>query len=109
MTQEKFTPPKYEETVHLLFDKQTGEVLATEQRWTLPHGKSPAEPSGQSELFKGIAAGLGKRELDVLVLRGAEGLKAHVKRIDVKLRKPIFEESLSTALEGVSPLRIDAP
>ena len=109
MSQRKFTPPRYEETVHVLFDKQTGEVLATEQRWTLLPGNSLAEPPDQSELFKGIASSLSKRELDVLVLPGSEGLKAHVKRIDVRLRKPIFEESLSTVPEGISPLRIEAP
>ena len=108
MAQSEFTPPRYEKTVHVLFDKQTGEVLATEERWTLPPGTPPAGPSGQSELLKGVASGLSNRELDVLVLGESEGLKAHVKRIDVKRRKPIFEESLGTE-PGVSPLRIDAP
>ena len=109
MSQRKFTPPKYEETVHLLFDKETGEVLATEQRWTLLPENLRAEPTGQSELLKGIASGLGKREVDVLVLQDSEELKAQVKRIDVKLRKPIFEESPSPGSEGTAPLRTDAP
>lgn len=109
MSQRKFTPPEYEETLRILFDKETGEVLATEQRWSLPPGDSAPEPPGQSQLFKGIASSLGKRELDVLVLRGSEEMKAHIKRIDVKLRKPISEEMPSSVPEGVSPLRIDAP
>jgi hypothetical protein len=109
MSQREFTPPKYEETVHVLFDKKTGEVLATEQRWTLVPGDLGAEPSGRSELLRGISASLGDRELDVLVLRGSEELKAQVKRIDVKLRQPIFEESLGPGSEGTSPLRIHAP
>lgn len=109
MSPRKFTPPKYEETVHVLFDKETGEVLATEQRWTLLPGNLRAEPSGQSELLKGIASGPGNRELDVLVLQGSEELKAQVKRIDVKLRKPIFAESVGPGSEAASPLRIQTP
>jgi hypothetical protein len=109
MSRREFTPPRYEETLNVLFDKQTGEVLATEQRWRLLPGESRTEPPGQSELFKGIASSLGKREFDVLVLRGSEELKAYIKQIDVKLRKPIFEEAPSTAPGGVRPLRIDAP
>lgn len=109
MSERKFTPPEYEETLRVLFDKETGEVLATEQRWTLPPGDSLEEPPGRSELLKGIASSLGKRELDVLILRGPEELKAHVKKIDVKLRKPIFEDAPNIAPEGLSPLRIDAP
>lgn len=109
MSPKKFTPPAYEETVHLLFDRQTGEVLATEQHWTLTAGKSLQEPAGQSELFRGMASSFSDRELDVLVLREAEELKAQVQRIDVSLRRPIFEESRSIAPGSVNPARIDAP
>jgi hypothetical protein len=77
MSRREFTPPRYEETLNVLFDRETGEVLATEQRWTLSPGESRAEPPGQSELFKAIASSLGKRELDVIVLRGPEEMKAH--------------------------------
>lgn len=111
MSENAFTPPRYEETMHLVFDKGTGEVVATEQRWTLVQGSYQGEPAVHRELVKGLASSLDKREedLDILVLRESTPLKGVIRRINVQLRKPIVEESIGTVQEGVSPSRIDAP
>lgn len=112
MSRRTFTPPRYEETVHLLFDKHTGDVVASERRWTLTDGAPRAEATGRSRLFEGVCASLGKKpdDLDVLVLRGPDAPDAQIARIDVRHQKPIVEDRVSTtASTGGHPRRIDAP
>ena len=106
-----FTPPRYGETMHLVFDKNTGVVLATERRWNLVRAVTPREPSVQPEVLKSAASLCGKQEddLDVIVLREMSAQKGIPQRIDVRSREPIFEEDLDTSNEGINPSKIDSP
>ncbi len=107
----RFTPPRYEETTHLVFDKNTGVVLATEKRWNLVGAATPQEPSVQPEVLKSVASLCGKQEddLDVIVLREMPTQKVIPQRIDVHSREPIFEEASDTSNEGINPSQIDSP
>src|ERR1700682_4425785 len=96
MPRKKFVPPQYEERLHVLYDRTTGEVLATEEYWSLVQENSGAESPAYSDLLKSVAQQSGKRqeELDVLTLRGASETKRSLRRIDVQSRKPITEEMI---------------
>jgi len=113
MLSRRFTPPRYEKTMHLVFDKNTGAVLATAQRWNLIRDDMPLEPSVQPEVFKSVASDSGKQEdeLDVIVLREVPTTQQGIpNRVDIRSRSPIFEEPLDTSNEGVvNPSRIDSP
>jgi hypothetical protein len=107
----RFAPPRYEETMHLVFDKNTGVVLATERRWNLVRAATPQEPSVQPEVLKSVASLCGKQEddLDAIVLREVPTQKGIPQRVDVRSREPIFEEALDTSNEGINPSQIDSP
>jgi hypothetical protein len=107
----RFTPPRYEETTHLVFDKNTGVVLATEQRWNLVRAATPQEPSVQPEVLKSVASLCGRQEddLDAVVLREVPTQKGIFQRIDVRSREPIFEKALDTSNEVINPSKIDSP
>lgn len=89
MPPKDFTPPKHVETHSYIFDKRTGEILATETRWT----DEGAEPGAVSrDLLHTIAADSGRtpKDLDVLVAKpkATEGAL----RIDVETRKLISKK-----------------
>lgn len=110
MPRKKFLPPQYEESLHVLFDKATGEVLATEERWDLVKENAAMDPPAFSELFRTVARQAGKHveELDVLILRGGSGRQS-IHRVNVHERAPISEEmSVATTKPG-SPSKIAAP
>ena len=72
MPPKDFKPPKHVETHSYIFDKETGEILATETRWT----DEGAEPGAVSrDLLHSIAADSGRtpRDLDVLVTKPRAG------------------------------------
>jgi hypothetical protein len=79
-----FTPPEYVETHLVIFDKTTGEVLATETRWT----DAGAESARGAELLESIAADSGRANDNVDVLE-AKGPPAGLVRVDVVTRELI--------------------
>lgn len=110
MPRKKFIPPQYEESVHVLFDKSTGEVLATEERWDLVDENAVVESPDVSELFRTLAQQVGRRveELDVLILSGASRNQS-IRRVNVHERQPISEEISVAATKPGSPFKIAAP
>jgi hypothetical protein len=86
MHPQDFTPPEYVETHLVIFDTTTGEVLATETRWT----DAGAEPARGEELLKSIAADSGRANDNVDVLE-TKGPPAGLVRVDVVTRELIAE------------------
>jgi hypothetical protein len=88
MAPKDFKPPTHVETHAYIFDKQTGEILATETRWT-DVGVEPASVS--RDLLHTIAADSGRtpKDLDVLVAKPRAGQGAV--RVDVKSRKVLSQ------------------
>ena len=111
MPSRRFTPPRYEQTTHLVFDKNTGVVLATEERWNLARAATPQGPSVKPEVLKSVASLSGKQEddLDAIVLREVPTQNGTPQRIDLRSREPIFEEALDTSNEGINPSKVDSP
>lgn len=111
MSNQDFVPPLYKETACLIFEKKTGKVLATGQRWSLVQDDSMAKQLSQSNLIKVIADNLKKAndELDVLVLDDPQALKAQIKKIDTKSRKPIFAKKPGRSKKQIIPPRFDTP
>jgi hypothetical protein len=86
MPPKDFKPPRHVETHSYIFDRQTGEILATETRWT----DEGAEPGVVSrDLLHSIAADSGRtpKDLDVLVAKAR--VTQGAQRIDVKTRKVV--------------------
>src|SRR5437868_3811163 len=110
MPRKKFIPPHYEERLHVLFDKTTGEVFATEEHWTLVQENAATEFPDSSELLRNLArqAGKGVEELDILILRGGSG-RPSIQRINVHERQPIFEEMTDAMTKLGRPTKIAAP
>ena len=81
-----FTPPEYVETYRVIFDKTTGEVLATETRWT----DAGAEPARGQELLESIAADSGRAHDNMDVLE-TKTPPAGLVRVDVATRELIAE------------------
>jgi hypothetical protein len=82
-----FTPPKYTETHYYIFDKKTGEILATETRWTDEGTEGTADIN--TDLVRRGAEDGDRTERDVDVLEAPKGTyQAHV-RVDVATRKLI--------------------
>ena len=111
MSNQDFAPPLYKETACLIFEKKTGKILATEQRWSLVQDDSMGKQLRQSNLIKVIADNLKKSndELDVLVLDDPQALKAQIKKIDTKSRKTIFAKKFSKAKKQIILPRFDTP
>src|SRR5215210_8663444 len=86
MPPKDFKPPVHVETHAYVFDRHTGEILATETRWT-DEGATPASPSVSRDLLHTIAADSGRtpKDLDVLEVKPRAG-QGPV-RVDVATRK----------------------
>ena len=85
-----FEPPKHTETHAYVFDRTTGEILATHTRWI----DSGAEPVGDAigrELLDGIAKDSNRAVKDVDVLRATPRGSGRVLRVDVKTRKVVVD------------------
>jgi len=82
-----FTPPKYTETHHYIFDKKTGEILATETRWT-DEGAERAQEIN-TDLVRRLAEDSGRAERDIDVLQAPKGTYQGHLRVDVATRKLI--------------------
>jgi hypothetical protein len=111
MAKRSFTPPKYEETLHLLFEKKTGKVIATERRWALVEATPTKTLHASSDVLDRVISGLGRRasDFDVLVLGGAEALKAPVTRVDVRRRIPVRRDIRRWMATAAYPSRIEGP
>jgi hypothetical protein len=82
-----FTPPKYTETHQYIFDKKSGEILATETRWTDEGTEGAAEIN--ADLVRRVASDSGRAEQDVDVLQGPRSPYQGHLRVDVATRKLI--------------------
>jgi hypothetical protein len=111
MDRDTFRPPKYEETLHLLFEKETGKVVASERRWTLIAKKRPAKKPLRSDLLERVIAGLDRpaEEFDVLVVTGSEASKPPASRVDVSKRRPVREKERRGGAKGTGPFRLERP
>lgn len=111
MKNEEFVPPIYKETAYLIFEKKSGKILATEQRWSLVQADSTSKHPSQSNLIKVLADNLNKAsdELDMLVLDDPQALKAQIKKIDTKSRKPIFARKLARSKKQIISPRFGMP
>jgi hypothetical protein len=100
MAPKDFKPPPHVESHAYIFDKRTGEILATETRWT----DEGVEPAGVSrDLLHTIAADSGRtpRDLDVLVAKRRAGHGPV--RVNVKLRKVVSEPAVKLQDVQVTP------
>jgi hypothetical protein len=82
-----FTPPQYTETHHYIFDRKTGEILATETRWT-DEGAEGAEEIN-TDLVRRVAEDSDRLEGDVDVLQAPKGTYQGHLRVDVATRRLI--------------------
>jgi hypothetical protein len=84
MPPKDFKPPRHVERCSCIFDRRTGEIVATETRWT----DEGAESTGVSrDLLHTIAADSGRTpgDLDVIEVKPRAGQTPV--RVDVKTRK----------------------
>jgi len=83
-----FTPPACVETHLVIFDRTTGEVLATETRWT----DAGAERVRGDELLESIAtdSGMASENLDVLKTKDSP---ADLLRVDLATRELVAERA----------------
>lgn len=111
MAHDTFQPPEYEESLHLLFDKETGKVVASERRWTLVDKTPQTQRTSRTDLLEKVIAGLGRRaeEFDVLVLTGPEASKAPVSHVDVHHRRPVRDEGRPAFGKIALPFRTEGP
>ena len=92
MSETTFKAPSYLETVHYVYDKRSGKILATETRWTLRLGRQ-AEPRVADELIESTAKRNGRRKADLAVITSkVPNAKCTALRIDLKTRRPVFAE-----------------
>jgi hypothetical protein len=79
-----FTPPRYTETHHYIFDRKTGEILATETRWT-----DEGAEGLNTDLVRRVAEDSGRVEGDVDVLQAPKRTYQGHLRVDVATRNLI--------------------
>jgi hypothetical protein len=82
-----FTPPKYTETHHYIFDRKTGEILATETRWTDEGAEGAQEIN--IDLVRRVAEDNNRVVGDVDVLPAPKVPNQGHLRVDVATRKLI--------------------
>jgi len=85
-----FKPPKHTETHVYVFDRRTGEILATHTRWT-DVGADPVGDEIGRELIESIAKDSDRAARDVDVLKGKPRQPGRALRVDVKTRKVIAD------------------
>ena len=76
-----FTPPRYTETHHYIFDRKTGEILATETRWA-----DEGAEAITTDLVRRVAEDSGRVAGDVDVLQAPKGTAQGHVRVDVAAR-----------------------
>jgi hypothetical protein len=84
-------PPKYSETHHYVFDRRTGDVLATETIW-IEEGVEPGtRRTVRHELLASLAADAGKKPADLDVIEGPAPVGRGRVRVDVATRQIVVE------------------
>lgn len=106
MPRKKFKPPTYSETYDCIFDRKTGEILATETRW-VDEGVKSTHPSVSRELLRSIAEDSGRKPSDLDVLRTQRPAQDLV-RVDISERKLITVKEGRKARAG-APRKIPKP
>lgn len=106
MASTPFQPPRYTETHHYIFDRRSGEILATETRWT----DEGAEGGDRIDvnLVRHVAEDGGRTVQDVDVLRVTERPPRGRLRVDVAARKLLAAE-LPGDREIVRPPKLERP
>ena len=105
MPPKDFKPPTYVETHAYIFDRNTGEILATETRWT-DEGATPSSVSVSRDLLHTIAADSGRTPKDLDVLEAKPRAGQGPVRVDVNTRKLLAQrvEKLKD-VEVTTPIR----
>lgn len=85
-----FKPPKQVETHSYVFDRKTGEILATHTRW-VDAGAEPASDEVSRELLASIAAESDRTVKDLDVLQAKPRAGHGTLRVDVSTRKLTVE------------------
>ncbi len=111
-----FKPPRYTEQTFAIFDRKSGQVLATETHWVLQDSRPGRARVGGKEilsaspaLVESIARGQGRaaKDLDVLPLTKSKGTTMTLSHIDITRRRPVYAKLDKTA--GQTPARIAEP
>jgi hypothetical protein len=85
-------PPKYSETHHYVFDKRSGDVVATETIW-IEEGVEPGtRHTVRHELLASLAAEAGKEPDDLDAIEGPAPSGRGRVRVDVATRQVVVEE-----------------
>jgi hypothetical protein len=111
MPKKDFTPPRYAETEHYIFDKRTGEIVATATLWTIARrGERRESPTVKPELLRSLASQAGKRErdLDVLVVKKPRTERTVV-RVDVTRGRLVTEKPAEGPTRDMGPSRLPGP
>lgn len=100
-----FKPPKQRETHIYVFDRKTGEILATHTRWVDAGAERGTEDISR-ELLESIAKDSGCSIKDVDVLKAKPLAGQNASRVDVKSRKVmVVRREHSRDLMTPEPLR----
>jgi hypothetical protein len=86
----EFKPPKHTETHAYVFDRKTGEILATHTHW-IDVGAEPAGEDIGRELLESIAKDSDRAAKDLDVLKTKLRRSGGALRVDVKTRKLIVD------------------
>jgi len=110
MRPKDFKPPKYSETHHCIFDKQSGEIVAIETQWNLVRAKGRVEPTVRPALLQSLASEIGKAagDLDVLTIKKLRpGVVAA--RVNPRSRRLVVERAAGESAGQRKPLSLDRP
>jgi hypothetical protein len=86
----EFKPPKHTETHVYVFDRRTGEIVATHTRW-IDVGAEPAGEDVGGELLESIAKDSDRSVKDLDLLKTKPRRSGGALRVDVKARKLIVD------------------
>jgi hypothetical protein len=111
MADQTFTPPKYKEITHVLFNKHTGAIVASEDHWMLLPETAAKQGTYMPDLQKPDTFRQFSHlpDLDVLHFDSSEIGSKQIKYVDLKLRKPITGEAQPSDLTGTNPQHIKTP
>jgi len=110
MPPREFTPPTFVEKCHVVFDRRTGEIVATETRWTMKGARARRGAAVGSELLKSLAAQAGKRtgDLDVLPVRRL-GPGVVAMRVDLRRRALFTKRASAPVMRDGRPGQAGSP
>jgi hypothetical protein len=108
MPPKDFKPPEHVETHVYIFDRKTGEIVATHTRWTDKGAPRPAAHIGR-ELLASIAAGSDRAPGDLDVLEARPRKSGTELRVDPGTRKIVALRSAKKVPEIASPHQLGKP